>query len=56
LEADVKKAPEKLSVKMLGNFKKYESGQVYAVDEAEAVFLIVNGFAVKAEIAEQAKE
>ena len=41
---------------MLGNFKKYESGRIYAVDEAEAVFLIVNGFAVKAEIAEQAKE
>lgn len=55
LEADVKKAVEKITVKMLGNWKEYRAGKEYEVDEAEAVVLLTNGFAVKVPV-EQAKE
>ena len=55
LEADVKKMVEIVKVKMLGNWKQYRSGLEYEVDEAEAVVLLTNGFAVKVPV-EQAKE
>ena len=34
-------------LKMLGNVRKYEAGQVYEVDEAEAIELLGLGYAVK---------
>ena len=51
----MKKAVEKITVKMLGNWKGYRAENEYEVDEAEAVILLTNGFAVKVPV-EQAKE
>ena len=48
LEDDVK-AKELVKVKMLGNWKKYESGKEYEVNEAEARELLGLGFAIKSQ-------
>jgi len=55
LEDEMKKAVEKITVKMLGNWKQYRAEKEYEVDETEAVILLANGFAVNVPV-EQAKE
>ena len=46
-----------IKVKMLGNWKQYESGKEYEVNESEARELLGLGFAIKSEApAEQAEE
>ena len=47
LEDDVKKPELKIKVKLLGNVREYEAGQVYEVGAAEAASLLTLGYAVQ---------
>ena len=53
---NVKKTETKVWLKMLGNVRKYESGQQIEVSEAEAVELLSLGYAVKVDAPIQAEE
>ena len=52
----VKKTENKVWLKMLGNVRKYESGQQIEVSEAEAVELLSLGYAAKVDAPIQAEE